>query len=1467
MSFGSFRDTNRALDELPPELRSLLGIGENEEDCKNNWEFDLNTSTVVQLNHAAFGAAFSSCTELAQALRYLSEEEPNNFWDKYCLPLVRESINRAAEFLSTSPHQVLLLPNTTMSLKAILETLVRKQSEELPVAYLGPLYGATKKLITEYLPKNFGTSSVYIGRDSLAWFFEEGEEAILEELTQAYEETPFGILVADHVASQSGRILPLSTITAWCEQHGVISVIDGTANADLLSLARNKETTWPDYYVLSTHKWLGNVKTCAIVRIKSPNSVFPEPVGVSFGYNIPSTSNSMQNQEAHLWTGMLDYVPYIVLSKAIDIYRNNAETNLRYTSRILEEGLNLLGVRVMLKHPEVEVYQFRLVNLISVNRFEDRYSDLQSVLDTLGFRVSCKTFFGRQFLRISANSYTTLSDFEALSGVLEYHCHLAKVPTIKYSALMQQGSGSVIAKEAERKKKEIEELFYSTYAGYEALFDVLSPAAFFEKPEPLRHTIMFYYGHTACFFINKLVLAKFLKPQERIDPVIESGCAVGVDEMSWDDLRQSSYPWSSCKTVEDKIQYLAKMKDYRARVRDVVAQVIERNTMTLPITPDSVWWIILMGIEHERIHIETSAVIISQAPLSHLKQATRTDSDEVGKEREEHDEGEAHNNSNDNDDDNSNPFFSLVCPHRRSDPSSVPSNSLLSCSGGEVNMGLELSKAQEFGWDNEFGSESKVLQPFLVSQMLVSNAEFLEFILDGGYEEPSYWQLEQDSWKWNSCLHRGMPMSWRKSSSGKYYLRTLRTEIEMAWDWPVEVNNFEANAFCAWKSRKLGIPSLRLISHEEWYLLRSKTKSRRYNYNLKEFASTCPVDMFGEVIEGATTEDDAEEQRIFDIAGNLWQHSASVLTLMDGFKTHPTYDDFTVPTVDGRHSFILGGSWISCGNETHLSARYGFRRHFQQFAGIRYVVSENSFHDTVPSTFTLGDDCHSITAHYMDYVDPTCRLEFVPNPNWFSYFGKLAGLCIATELQMRGADAEVRVTVLNGGSGRASLEMACSKPLNQALGKGKSLRIAHTDLTAAPVRVLEVLVDSGSICWEQKLEGDVVRTQRFSLAQNDLNPPPNVSFSYSQLDANNVTEKFFGVSDVVVVDGDTPQWTGEENINPKLLRPGGLLILATVSLPTDEIPGFTRIVGDATELEEFLSQSENFSSSQNLELGPQWKITRDTIRKHRVAQIHISLWRRTEEEFEEHKVVMNKEEDKEYYESTEVVTAYEQFHFLSEIELGVPNFSVVVAKHAISLCQKLNTPFRRALDIGCGPGRAAIELCSHFDSVTAIDLSESFINLCKKHVDPELVRTGRLKPVVGDAQSLVSEDEAKHFDLVMAINLIDRLTCPRAFLEGIKPLISEHGVLVISSPYTWLPEFTPRSEWVGGFKRDGEDFYTLDGLCAALAPEFVLVPSLTTDIPFVIPDVDAVTSTPSLMPLFLFAPEIPQPQHQTTTKL
>ena len=118
------------------------------------------------------------------------------------------------------------------------------------------------------------------------------------------------------------------------------------------------------------------------------------------------------------------------------------------------------------------------------------------------------------------------------------------------------------------KREEIRAYFHTTLDRYEQLFETLEgDEAYFKKPIPLRHPLIFYLGHTSTFFTNKLLLAGLIT--ERINPRMESMFAVGVDEMSWDDLNTTHYNWPAIEEV----------RAYRKTVRDMRRPAYQRNAV------------------------------------------------------------------------------------------------------------------------------------------------------------------------------------------------------------------------------------------------------------------------------------------------------------------------------------------------------------------------------------------------------------------------------------------------------------------------------------------------------------------------------------------------------------------------------------------------------------------------------------------------------------------------------------------------------------------------------------------------------------------------------------------------------------------------------------------------------------------------------------------------------------------------
>jgi putative 4-mercaptohistidine N1-methyltranferase len=183
-------------------------------------------------------------------------------------------------------------------------------------------------------------------------------------------------------------------------------------------------------------------------------------------------------------------------------------------------------------------------------------------------------------------------------------------------------------------------------------------------------------------------------------------------------------------------------------------------------------------------------------------------------------------------------------------------------------------------------------------------------------------------------------------------------------------------------------------------------------------------------------------------------------------------------------------------------------------------------------------------------------------------------------------------------------------------------------------------------------------------------------------------------------------------------------------------------------------------------------------------------------------------------------------------------------------------PKNRALDIGCSVGRASFELAREFDFVNGLDFSARFIRIAYQMQEKGVLRyelpeegeivsyherkladlnltevAGRVEFYQADALNL--KPQFAEYDLILAANLLDRLSKPAKFLSSIHERLNDGGLLVIASPYTWLEEFTSRENWIGGFRKDGEPYSTLDGLRDHLKAHFIMAAD-PCDVEFII---------------------------------
>ncbi len=227
--------------------------------------------------------------------------------------------------------------------------------------------------------------------------------------------------------------------------------------------------------------------------------------------------------------------------------------------------------------------------------------------------------------------------------------------------------------------------------------------------------------------------------------------------------------------------------------------------------------------------------------------------------------------------------------------------------GGLVEIGHQ---GQDFAYDNEAPRHKHHLYPYRLASRPVTNAEYLAFIEDGGYDNPLLWL--SDGWDWLQKAGAKAPLYWEQSEgSWQYFTLTGMQPIDQ--HAPVcHVNYYEADAFAQWAGK-------RLPTEAEWEHAASRSL-------------TC-----GHFVEqGRFHPEAANGQGMLQLFGDVWEWTASAYAPYPGFKPF----DGEACEYNGKfmcNQYVLrGGSCVT--PESHIRASY--RNFFQpyqqwQFSGIR----------------------------------------------------------------------------------------------------------------------------------------------------------------------------------------------------------------------------------------------------------------------------------------------------------------------------------------------------------------------------------------------------------------------------------------------------------------------------------------------------------------------------------------------------
>jgi ergothioneine biosynthesis protein EgtB len=123
----------------------------------------------------------------------------------------------------------------------------------------------------------------------------------------------------------------------------------------------------------------------------------------------------------------------------------------------------------------------------------------------------------------------------------------------------------------------------------------------------------------------------------------------------------------------------------------------------------------------------------------------------------------------------------------------------ISYPGGTLQMGGRQDSG--FVFDNEREPHPVYVAPFRIDTQLVTNAQYLEFVQDGGYQNRAYWSAAGGEWLMRQ--ERSSPRYWERQEQGWGVLRYGRGCAFNPHEPVRHVSLFEAQAYCAWAGRRL----------------------------------------------------------------------------------------------------------------------------------------------------------------------------------------------------------------------------------------------------------------------------------------------------------------------------------------------------------------------------------------------------------------------------------------------------------------------------------------------------------------------------------------------------------------------------------------------------------------------------------------------------------------------------------------
>ena len=379
---------------------------------------------ITCLNHGMLGACPVDVLDRQTEWRNRIERLPSAFILRELPARLDDARQALAELIGADPRNLVLVPNVTTALSAVLRSRSFDPGDEILTT--DHAYLSCRNLL-DFVARKTGARIVVARIETPVSHPDAIVDAVLDRVTARTR-----LAVLDHVTSPTAIVFPIATLVERLADRGIDTLVDGAHAPGMLPL--HVEAIGAAYYAGNCHKWLCSPRGAGFLHVRRDRADDLHPPVISRGYGVSSADRSRLHLEFD-WLGTADPTPLICIPDAIHflrqqlpgglpaLYARNRELAI-HAADALMQALPLVrlapdamvGSMVAFQLPDL----FGLGLGLGLGSGDAAASLQQQLYEVHGIDVAIASWPNarRLVLRISAQIYNSIDDFRRLGTVL-----------------------------------------------------------------------------------------------------------------------------------------------------------------------------------------------------------------------------------------------------------------------------------------------------------------------------------------------------------------------------------------------------------------------------------------------------------------------------------------------------------------------------------------------------------------------------------------------------------------------------------------------------------------------------------------------------------------------------------------------------------------------------------------------------------------------------------------------------------------------------------------------------------------------------------------------------------------------------------------------------------------------------------------------------------------------------------------